>query len=104
MTGRFSSISWRNLVISLSILGVAAASGQLRLGDRILSVNGSAASGHAGTTFLLKEAVGSLRLRVQRPSQEESSLPPSQGEPQTFEASLALVLSASEHSRAFGRT
>jgi hypothetical protein len=48
--------------------GLAAASGLLRVGDKLLAINGVAVLGHACATIALKSAVGELRLRVLRTS------------------------------------
>ena len=48
--------------------GLAAASGLLRVGDKLLAINGVAVLGHARATIALKSAVGELRLRVLRTS------------------------------------
>ncbi|KAL1514862.1 hypothetical protein AB1Y20_003946 [Prymnesium parvum] len=72
LTGRPCTLPVHALLNSSSVPpeGLAAASGKLKVGDRILSVNGQPSSGHAGTTALLKAAVGSLRLEVERPAEE----------------------------------
>lgn len=46
----------------------AIAHGKLRVGDRVLSVNGWNAIGHAETTKRLKRLYGTIRLKVMRPA------------------------------------
>ena len=46
--------------------GLAAASGLLKIGDRLLEVNGVPVHGHARATMALKAAVGALVLRIAR--------------------------------------
>ena len=46
--------------------GLAAASGLLRVGDKLLAINGATIVGHARATIALKSAVGELRLSVLR--------------------------------------
>ena len=46
--------------------GLAAASGLLRVGDKLIAVNGASVRGHARATTTLKSAVGALRLRIIR--------------------------------------
>ena len=53
--------------------GLAAASGLLRVGDRLLSVNGVMVRGHAVATSALKSTVGELRLRILRAGGEAST-------------------------------
>ena len=44
--------------------GLAAASGLLRIGDKLLMVNDANVRGHARATTALKSAVGPIRLRI----------------------------------------
>ena len=46
---------------------LASSSGLLRVGDRLIEVNGARVAGHASTTSLLKATEGPLRLVVCRP-------------------------------------
>ena len=49
---------------------IAAASGKLRVGDKLLAVNGIYVRGHANATRSLKTAVGELRLKLEREEKE----------------------------------
>jgi len=54
----------------------------LKLGDVILSINGTAAAGHEQTTRLLREAVGEIKINVQRKGEKPAPAPsPSQPSP-----------------------
>ncbi len=68
LTGRPCTLPMHELPGEARTEGIAAASGLLRVGDRIASVNGKKAAGHATTTALLKAAVGDVALRVRRPA------------------------------------
>ena len=53
--------------------GIAAASGLLRLGDRLVAVNDEPTiSGHASATKALKSAVGELRLQIVRGGDDDT--------------------------------
>ena len=54
----------RPRIVSLNLEAIAAKTGGLAVNDVILTVNGQKAQGHAGTTQMLKTAVGPIKVEL----------------------------------------
>ena len=54
----------RPRIVSLNVEAIAAKTGGLAVNDVILTVNGQKAQGHAGTTQMLKTAVGPIKVEL----------------------------------------
>ena len=101
LTGRLCAYRVHMLPKDVAHEGLAAASGQLELGDRVLSVNGQLTSGHLSTSALLKASVGTLVCLIERRSHDEldgggscasCGVPPST----TFEVRISKPLQTSK--------